>query len=171
MTAANADLLPALLTGSPAAQRAFDNKAIAFYDLIFRLTHKSVRGSTPDTALYWYARIITAGGVHCTWRVAARRGPPRKMWYAVRARDAGHIAAWDCFTRVVRLKAKGAIALSYRLSRLLTTRRNNAAAFKAALADARTVCPDYDVLSICVMRRNQTDERDGLWRGTAQPLR
>lgn len=39
----------------------FDNKGDRFYDLISAL-HKSVRGSAPDAALYWYARIITAGG-------------------------------------------------------------------------------------------------------------
>ncbi|MDN6550509.1 MAG: replication-associated recombination protein A, partial [Enterobacterales bacterium] len=39
----------------------FDNKGDRFYDLISAL-HKSVRGSSPDAALYWYARIITAGG-------------------------------------------------------------------------------------------------------------
>lgn len=38
----------------------FDNKGDRFYDLISAL-HKSVRGSAPDAALYWYARIITAG--------------------------------------------------------------------------------------------------------------
>ncbi len=38
----------------------FDNKGDRFYDLISAL-HKSVRGA-PDAALYWYARIITAGG-------------------------------------------------------------------------------------------------------------
>ena len=37
------------------------NKAIVFYDLISAL-HKSIRGSAADAALYWYARIITAGG-------------------------------------------------------------------------------------------------------------
>ncbi|VTR38236.1 Replication-associated recombination protein A [Serratia fonticola] len=39
----------------------FDNKGDRYYDLISAL-HKSVRGSAPDAALYWYARIITAGG-------------------------------------------------------------------------------------------------------------
>jgi len=39
----------------------FDNKGDRYYDLISAL-HKSVRGSAPDAALYWYARIIIAGG-------------------------------------------------------------------------------------------------------------
>ncbi len=33
----------------------------AFYDLISAF-HKSVRGSDPNAALYWYARILTGGG-------------------------------------------------------------------------------------------------------------
>lgn len=47
----------------------FDNKGDRFYDLISAL-HKSVRGSAPDAALYWYARIITAGEIHCMLLVA-----------------------------------------------------------------------------------------------------
>ncbi|HBO38575.1 MAG TPA: recombination factor protein RarA, partial [Pasteurellaceae bacterium] len=42
-------------------QARFDKQGDRFYDLISAL-HKSVRGSAPDAALYWYARIITAGG-------------------------------------------------------------------------------------------------------------
>lgn len=47
----------------------FDNKGDRFYDFISAL-HKSVRGSAPDAALYWYARIITAGEIHCMLLVA-----------------------------------------------------------------------------------------------------
>ena len=39
----------------------FDKQGDRFYDLISAL-HKSIRGSAADAALYWYARIITAGG-------------------------------------------------------------------------------------------------------------
>ncbi|NHX34127.1 recombination factor protein RarA, partial [Escherichia coli] len=39
----------------------FDNKGDRYYDLISAL-HKSIRRSAPDAALYWFARIITAGG-------------------------------------------------------------------------------------------------------------
>ena len=42
-------------------QAKFDKQGDRFYDLISAL-HKSVRGSAPDAALYWYARILTAGG-------------------------------------------------------------------------------------------------------------
>ena len=39
----------------------YDKSGDAFYDLISAF-HKSVRGSDPDAALYWYARILTGGG-------------------------------------------------------------------------------------------------------------
>ena len=38
----------------------FDNKGDIWYDLISAL-HKSIRGSNPDAALYWAARMISAG--------------------------------------------------------------------------------------------------------------
>jgi len=38
----------------------FDNKGEYFYDLISAL-HKSVRGSDPDAALYWFCRMIDGG--------------------------------------------------------------------------------------------------------------
>ncbi|STT85418.1 Holliday junction DNA helicase [Klebsiella pneumoniae] len=74
----------------------FDNKGDRFYDLISAL-HKSVRGSAPDAALYWYARIITAGGdpLYVARRCLAiasedvGNADPRAMQVA--------ISAWDCF--------------------------------------------------------------------------
>src|SRR4029078_1298557 len=40
--------------------RRFDKGGEAFYDQISAL-HKSVRGSSPDAALYWLARMIDGG--------------------------------------------------------------------------------------------------------------
>ncbi|MCG6976886.1 MAG: replication-associated recombination protein A [Acidiferrobacterales bacterium] len=40
--------------------RRFDRGGEAFYDQISAL-HKSVRGSNPDAALYWYARMLDGG--------------------------------------------------------------------------------------------------------------
>jgi putative ATPase len=40
--------------------RRFDKGGDAFYDQISAL-HKSVRGSAPDAALYWLARMIDGG--------------------------------------------------------------------------------------------------------------
>ena len=53
----SAELLQNLLGDS---RRRFDKGGEAFYDQISAL-HKSVRGSSPDGALYWYARMLDGG--------------------------------------------------------------------------------------------------------------
>ena len=121
----------------------FDNKGDRFYDLISAL-HKSVRGSAPDAALYWYARIITAGGdpLYVARRCLAiasedvGNADPRAMQVA--------ISAWDCFTRVG--PAEGERAIAQAIVYLACAPKSNAVytAFKAAMADARER-PDYDV--------------------------
>lgn len=121
----------------------FDNKGDRFYDLISAL-HKSVRGSSPDAALYWYARIITAGGdpLYVARRLLAiasedvGNADPRGMQVA--------LSAWDCFTRVG--PAEGERAIAQAIVYLACAPKSNAVytAFKAAMADARER-PDYDV--------------------------
>ncbi len=138
------ELTPQLLnevSGERAAR--FDNKGDRFYDLISAL-HKSVRGSAPDAALYWYARIITAGGdpLYVARRLLAiasedvGNADPRAMQVA--------ISAWDCFTRVG--PAEGERAIAQAIVYLACAPKSNAVytAFKAALHDARDN-PDYDV--------------------------
>ncbi len=49
--------------------RRFDKGGDAFYDIVSAL-HKSVRGSDPDAALYWFARLLDGG---CDPRYLARR--------------------------------------------------------------------------------------------------
>jgi putative ATPase len=53
----------------PQLTRQFDKGGDAFYDQISAL-HKSVRGSDPDAALYWFARMVDGG---CDPRYIARR--------------------------------------------------------------------------------------------------
>ena len=52
------ELLGEVLTGG--GIRRFDKGGEAFYDQISAL-HKSVRGSAPDAALYWFARMLDGG--------------------------------------------------------------------------------------------------------------
>ncbi|MGL5106844.1 MAG: recombination factor protein RarA, partial [Plesiomonas shigelloides] len=121
----------------------FDNKGDRYYDLISAL-HKSIRGSSPDGALYWYARILTAGGdpLYVARRLLAiasedvGNADPRGMQVA--------IAAWDCFTRVG--PAEGERAIAQAIVYLACAPKSNAVytAFKAALEDAKQH-PDYDV--------------------------
>lgn len=137
-------LTPALLNEVSGERSArFDNKGDRYYDLISAL-HKSVRGSAPDAALYWYARIITAGGdpLYVARRLLAiasedvGNADPRAMQVA--------IAAWDCFTRVG--PAEGERAIAQAIVYLACAPKSNAVytAFKAALRDAREQ-NDFDV--------------------------
>lgn len=138
------ELTPQLLNEVSGERSArFDNKGDRFYDLISAL-HKSVRGSSPDAALYWYARIITAGGdpLYVARRLLAiasedvGNADPRGMQVA--------ISAWDCFTRVG--PAEGERAIAQAIVYLACAPKSNAVynAFKAAMRDAREN-PDYDV--------------------------
>lgn len=121
----------------------FDNKGDRYYDLISAV-HKSIRGSAPDAALYWYARIITAGGdpLYVARRLLAiasediGNADPRAMQVA--------LAAWDCFTRVG--PAEGERAIAQAIVYLALAPKSNAVylAFNQALQDAKQL-PDYDV--------------------------
>ena len=61
------ELLSEVLAGG--ALRRFDKGGDAFYDQISAL-HKSIRGSDPDAALYWFCRMIDGG---CDPAYIARR--------------------------------------------------------------------------------------------------
>jgi putative ATPase len=61
--------LSALAQALGRRMRRFDADGDAFYDSISAL-HKSVRGSDPDAALYWFARMLDGG---CDPRYLARR--------------------------------------------------------------------------------------------------
>lgn len=137
-------LTAALLTEVAGERSArFDNKGDRYYDLISAL-HKSVRGSAPDAALYWYARIITAGGdpLYVARRLLAiasediGNADPRAMQVA--------LAGWDCYTRVG--PAEGERAIAQAIVYLACAPKSNAVyqAFNAAMKAARE-SPDYDV--------------------------
>ncbi|MDF7667323.1 replication-associated recombination protein A [Orbaceae bacterium ESL0727] len=137
-------LTPALLKEVIGERSArFDNQGDRFYDLISAV-HKSIRGSAPDAALYWYARIITAGGdpLYVARRLLAiasedvGNADPRAMQVA--------LAAWDCFTRVG--PAEGERAIAQAIIYLACAPKSNAVylAFKQAIKDAKAL-PDYDV--------------------------
>ena len=137
-------LTPALLKEVIGERSArFDNQGDRYYDLISAV-HKSIRGSAPDAALYWYARIISAGGdpLYVARRLLAiasedvGNADPRAMQVA--------LAAWDCFTRVG--PAEGERAIAQAIVYLACAPKSNAVylAFKQAMLDAQSK-PDYDV--------------------------
>lgn len=145
-------LLPALLTEIAGERSArFDNKGDRFYDLISAL-HKSVRGSAPDAALYWYARIITAGGDPL---YVARRCPAiaSKMWVMqIRARCRSPLPRGIVSPALARLKAKGR---SRRLSFISPAHRRATPSIPPLRLrwPTRANVLIMTFLSICVMRQ------------------
>lgn len=90
-------------------QTGFDKQGDVYYDLLSAL-HKSVRGSSADGALYWYARILQGGGDPL---IVARR------LLAIASEDIGNadpraiqlaLNAWDTFHRVGPAEGERAIA-------------------------------------------------------------
>jgi putative ATPase len=121
----------------------FDKQGDQFYDLISAF-HKSVRGSSPDAALYWFARMLVAG---CDPLYIARR------LLAIATEDIGNadpramqvcLNAWDIFQRVG--PAEGERAIAQATIYCASAPKSNAVyiAFKRAIQDAKDL-PDYAV--------------------------
>jgi putative ATPase len=116
--------------------RRFDKQGEAFYDQISAL-HKSVRGSDPDAALYWLARMIDGG---CDPLYVARRvvrmasedvgnADPRALELA--------LASWDVQERLG--SPEGELAIAQAVVYLACVPKSNAVyrAWGAAQDDAR----------------------------------
>jgi len=97
----------AAASGDKIAQ--FDKDGDYYYDLLSAF-HKSVRGSSPDAALYWFCRLL-AGGAQAT--AIARR------LLAIASEDIGNadpralqvtLNAWDIYHRVGAAEGERAIA-------------------------------------------------------------
>ncbi|ARU88423.1 replication-associated recombination protein A [Pseudomonas sp. M30-35] len=125
------ELLQDLLGDS---RRRFDKGGEAFYDQISAL-HKSVRGSSPDGALYWYARMIDGG---CDPLYIARRV------VRMASEDIGNadpralslcLSAWDVQERLG--SPEGELAVAQAIVYLACAPKSNAvySAFKAAMRD------------------------------------
>ena len=124
--------LAGLLAGG---HRRFDKRGEAFYDQISAL-HKSVRGTDPDAALYWLARMLDGG---CDPAYIARRilrmasedignADPRGLALA--------LDAWDAYERLG--SPEGELALAQAVAYLACAPKSNAVyrAFGAAQGDA-----------------------------------
>ena len=114
------DLVETVATGGV---RRFDKGGEAFYDQISAL-HKSVRGSDPDAALYWFARMLDGG---CDPLYIARRtvrmasedignADPRGLTLALNA--------WDVQKRLG--SPEGELALAQTLVYLACAPKSNA---------------------------------------------
>jgi putative ATPase len=127
-------LLKEVLSGS---LRRFDKGGEAFYDQISAL-HKSVRGSNPDAALYWLARMLDGG---CEPLYIARRvvrmasedignADPRGLQLALNA--------WDTQERLG--SPEGELAVAQAVVYLACAPKSNAVylAFNAAMDAAKS---------------------------------
>ena len=116
--------------------RRFDKGGEAFYDQISAL-HKAVRGSSPDAALYWLARMLDGG---CDALYIARRAvrmasedignaDPRALTLALNA--------WDTQDRLG--SPEGELAIAQALVYMACAAKSNAVytAYKAAMKDVR----------------------------------
>ncbi|MGR9045545.1 MAG: replication-associated recombination protein A [Gammaproteobacteria bacterium] len=116
--------------------RRFDKQGEEFYNQISAL-HKSVRGSSPDAALYWLCRMIDAG---CDLAYLARRivriasedignADPRALPLA--------ISAWEAQERLGT--PEGELALAQAVIYLACAPKSNAVykAYNSAMQDAR----------------------------------
>ena len=127
------DLVSEVVSGGV---RRFDKGGEAFYDQVSAL-HKSVRGSAPDAALYWLARMIDGG---CDPVYIARRvvrmasedignADPRALTLALQA--------WDVQDRLG--SPEGELAIAQAIVYMACAAKSNAvySAYKAAMQDAR----------------------------------
>jgi putative ATPase len=114
----------------------YDKSDDGHYNLISAL-HKSVRGSDPDAALYWFARML-AGGEDARF-IARRmtRMAVEDIGLADPAALPQCIAAWDTFERLG--SPEGELALAQALVYIATAPKSNAVytAYKTAVATAR----------------------------------
>ena len=117
--------------------RRFDKSGEAFYDQISAL-HKSVRGSNPDAALYWYVRMIDGG---CDPIYVARRA------VRIASEDIGNadpraltiaLDAWNAYERLGT--PEGELAIAQAIIYLSCAAKSNAVytAFDRASADVKT---------------------------------
>lgn len=147
-TTAGVTRLDAAFLESALAQnlRRFDKGGDAFYDQISAL-HKSVRGSNPDAALYWFCRMLDGGADP---RYLARR-IVRMAWEDIGLADPrGTQIALDAAETYERLGSpEGELALAEAVIYLAVAAKSNAAymAYNAARAfiarDASRPVPEH----------------------------
>lgn len=125
-----------LLTITQTNLRRFDKGGELFYDQISAL-HKSVRGTDPDAALYWLARMLDGG---CDPLYIARRILRIASEDIGNADPRGLQIALDAWQVQERLGSpEGELALAQAIVYLSCTAKSNAVytAFKKAMIDAR----------------------------------
>jgi putative ATPase len=130
-------------------RRRFDKGGEQFYDQISAL-HKAVRGTDPDAALYWYARMLDGG---CDPHYLARRilrmaiediglADPRGQQMA--------LEAWQAYERLG--SPEGELAIANALVFLAVAPKSNAA--YVAYGEARADVEQFGTLDVPLRFRN-----------------
>jgi putative ATPase len=130
-------------------RRRFDKGGEQFYDQISAL-HKAVRGSDPDAALYWYARMIDGG---CDPHYIARRvlrmasediglADPRALTVA--------LEAWQAYERLG--SPEGELAIAEAVVYMAVAAKSNA--LYTALGAAQADVERYGSLAVPMPLRN-----------------
>ncbi len=144
-------ILTLAMVGAVAGRKLmnYDRNGDAYYELISAF-HKSVRGSAPDAALYWYCRILEAGGdpLYVARRLLAIAtediglADPKAMQICLNA--------WDIFDRVGSFEGERAIAEATVYCALAPKSNHLYEAFAKAREDAK----EHGDLDVPVYLRN-----------------
>jgi putative ATPase len=130
-------------------RRRFDKGGEQFYDQISAL-HKSVRGTDPDAALYWFARMLDGG---CDPHYLARRIVRMAMEDIGLADPRAHQIALDAWATYDRLGSpEGELALANALVFLAVAPKSNAVYL--ALDEARADVEQFGTLDVPLRFRN-----------------
>ncbi|MPV85398.1 AAA family ATPase [Cardiobacteriales bacterium ML27] len=135
-----ADVIEQIAAGSI---RQFDNQGDTFYDQISAL-QKSIRGSNPDAAIYWFCRLVDGGAdiQHLARRLTViasediGNADPRALAVAMNG--------WQAYERLGA--PEGHICLAQVVTYLASAAKSNASyvAYKEALSDVKSQ-PSYPV--------------------------
>jgi len=114
----------------------YDKSGDAHYNLISAL-HKSVRGSDPDAALYWYARMLDAGEDPRYLARRITRMAVEDIGLADPQAQAVCLQSWETFERLG--SPEGELAIAQALVYIALAPKSNAvyAAYKGARAAAK----------------------------------
>lgn len=129
--------------------RRFDKQGEYFYDQISAL-HKSVRGSDPDAALYWFCRMIDGG---CDPHYIARRVVRMASEDIGNADPRGLQITLDAWNTYERLGSpEGELAIAHAIVYLSCVPKSNAVytAYKAAMSDVK----NFGTLEVPMHLRN-----------------
>lgn len=122
---------------------SYDNRGDLYYNMISAF-HKSVRGSAPDAALYWFTRILSCGGD--ALQIARRL-------IAIASEDIGNadpkalqitLNAFQCYQLVGATEGERAIAQAVLYCAMASKSNSVYEAFNKVKADLKNM-PDYEV--------------------------